>query len=571
MVGGQISLEVGLAAAVLATVLGTLWGAIAGYFGGAVDAVMMRLVDALLSIPTLFLALVVVSLFPSTEGELILVIALASWLTTSRLIRGEALSLRVRVRDYVQAIRRWRTCRSRFPPASMGPRMRVSTILREPMVIQRDGSRASQSKRVAAMLNEVGLPAAATERYPHEFSGGQRQRLGLARALMLRPAMIVADEPVAALDVSIQAQILNLMLDLQRDNGLTYQFISHDLSVVRYMADVIGVMYLGKMVEVGPADAVYSAPVHPHTRGLIDTVPVADPALERAKEHQGVRGELPSAVAPTSGCRFRTRCPRAADLECMPVTGGALAGRPGARDDRQAERAADAEAAAQPDPGRGRHAAVPARARQGTGVRPRSPARPIPAEKGSLSNPLGNSRPVGEVGGAGEGEEVSRGGRGDALAEHPVIHVHAGGQPEIVGGHVPRDDDAAMPLGGAAGVLRGHPERVARRAGDDRTEIDELTPLEVIPEPTVVQRAHRERGPVQRVAADHRQRPDLRSRGPRAVRLPVVHRERDHRLPIADPAEQHPVARDRHSLGDHPVHGHGHRLNRPDFLVRAHA
>jgi peptide/nickel transport system ATP-binding protein len=198
--------------------------------------------------------------------------------------------------------------------ASMDPRMRVSTILREPMVIQRDGSRASQAKRVTAMLNEVGLPAAAAERYPHEFSGGQRQRLGLARALMLRPSMIVADEPVSALDVSIQAQILNLMLDLQRDHGLTYMFISHDLSVVRYMADVIGVMYLGKLVEVGPADSVCSAPVHPYTRGLIDTVPVADPALERAKENQGVRGELPSAVAPPSGCRFRTRCPRAADL-----------------------------------------------------------------------------------------------------------------------------------------------------------------------------------------------------------------------------------------------------------------
>jgi peptide/nickel transport system ATP-binding protein len=198
--------------------------------------------------------------------------------------------------------------------ASMDPRMRVGTILREPMVIQRDGSRSSQAKRVQTMLSEVGLPAAASERYPHEFSGGQRQRLGLARALMLRPQMIVADEPVSALDVSIQAQILNLMLDLQRDHGLTYMFISHDLSVVRYMADVIGVMYLGKMVEVGPADSVYSAPVHPYTRGLIDTVPVADPELERAKEHQGVRGELPSAVAPPSGCRFRTRCPRAADL-----------------------------------------------------------------------------------------------------------------------------------------------------------------------------------------------------------------------------------------------------------------
>jgi peptide/nickel transport system ATP-binding protein len=198
--------------------------------------------------------------------------------------------------------------------ASMDPRMRVSTILREPMIIQREGSRAAQAKRVNTMLSEVGLPAAAAERYPHEFSGGQRQRLGLARALMLRPSMIVADEPVSALDVSIQAQILNLMLDLQREHGLTYLFISHDLSVVRYMSDTIGVMYLGKLVEVGPALEVYNMPIHPYTRGLIDTVPVADPTLERAKEHQGVRGELPSAVAPPSGCRFRTRCPRAQDL-----------------------------------------------------------------------------------------------------------------------------------------------------------------------------------------------------------------------------------------------------------------
>jgi len=198
--------------------------------------------------------------------------------------------------------------------ASMDPRMRVSTILREPMVIQHDGNRASQAKRVSAILDEVGLPAAAAERYPHEFSGGQRQRLGLARALILRPSMIVADEPVSALDVSIQAQILNLMRDLQREHGLTYLFISHDLSVVRYMSSTIGVMYLGKLVEVGPASDVYFRPVHPYTKGLIDTVPVADPTLERTKEHQGVRGELPSAVAPPSGCRFRTRCPYAQDL-----------------------------------------------------------------------------------------------------------------------------------------------------------------------------------------------------------------------------------------------------------------
>jgi peptide/nickel transport system ATP-binding protein len=198
--------------------------------------------------------------------------------------------------------------------AAMDPRMRVGTILREPLVIQGTGSRDEQERRMTAILDEVGLPASAAERYPHEFSGGQRQRLGLARALMARPDLIVADEPVSALDVSIQAQILNLMQDLQREHGLTYLFISHDLSVVRYMSDTIGVMYLGKLVEVGPAEEVYLTPVHPYTKGLIDTVPVADPTAERGKENEGVRGELPSAIDPPSGCRFRTRCPYAQEL-----------------------------------------------------------------------------------------------------------------------------------------------------------------------------------------------------------------------------------------------------------------
>jgi peptide/nickel transport system ATP-binding protein len=198
--------------------------------------------------------------------------------------------------------------------ASMDPRMRVGPILREPLAIQRIGSHQDQRNKIAAMLDEVGLPRAAVERYPHEFSGGQRQRLGLARALILSPKLIVADEPVSALDVSIQAQILNLMLDLQRDLGLTYLFISHDLSVVRYMSESIGVMYLGKLVEVGPADEVYYRPVHPYTKGLIDTVPVADPVVAQAREDKGVAGELPSAINPPSGCRFRTRCPRAQDI-----------------------------------------------------------------------------------------------------------------------------------------------------------------------------------------------------------------------------------------------------------------
>ena len=195
--------------------------------------------------------------------------------------------------------------------ASMDPRMRVGPILREPLAIQRRGGRKEQQSKINEILDEVGLPRAAVERYPHEFSGGQRQRLGLARALILRPQLIVADEPVSALDVSIQAQILNLMLDLQRDHGLTYLFISHDLSVVRYLSNNIGVMYLGKLVEVGPANDVYFGPVHPYTRGLIDTIPMADPVAEKAKVARGVSGELPSAIDPPSGCRFRTRCPRA--------------------------------------------------------------------------------------------------------------------------------------------------------------------------------------------------------------------------------------------------------------------
>jgi peptide/nickel transport system ATP-binding protein len=198
--------------------------------------------------------------------------------------------------------------------ASLNPRMRVGTILREPLVAQHIGSRREQRKRVAEMLGHVGLPGNAVERYPHEFSGGQRQRLGFARALILDPELIVADEPVSALDVSIQAQLLNLMRDLQRQMGLTYLFISHDLAVVRYLSNHIGVMYLGKLVEVGPADEVYLTPAHPYTQGLIGSAPVADPQVERAKATSGVRGELPSALHPPSGCRFRTRCPLAQDI-----------------------------------------------------------------------------------------------------------------------------------------------------------------------------------------------------------------------------------------------------------------
>jgi oligopeptide/dipeptide ABC transporter ATP-binding protein len=202
------------------------------------------------------------------------------------------------------------------PYASLDPRMRVGTIIREPLKVHGVGSSSEQLERVRALLGEVGLSKDAVDRYPHEFSGGQRQRIGLARALALDPKLIVADEPVSALDVSIQAQILNLMKDLQGRHGLTYVMISHDLAVVRYMADTIGVMYLGKLVEVGPAASVYEHPTHHYTVGLLDAVPVADVDVARAKATKvvTVRGELPSAVNPPSGCRFRTRCPAAEDV-----------------------------------------------------------------------------------------------------------------------------------------------------------------------------------------------------------------------------------------------------------------
>jgi peptide/nickel transport system ATP-binding protein len=200
------------------------------------------------------------------------------------------------------------------PYSSLDPRMRVGGILREPLVIQSVGTARERADKVTAELREVGLPGRALGLYPHEFSGGQRQRIGLARALILEPRLLIADEPVSALDVSIRAQILNLMQTLQADHGLTYLLISHDLGVIRQMANRIGVMYLGKMVEIGPAESVYTAPAHPYTAGLIDTAAVADPRRERARTRTPVTGELPSAFDPPSGCRFRTRCPFAQDV-----------------------------------------------------------------------------------------------------------------------------------------------------------------------------------------------------------------------------------------------------------------
>jgi peptide/nickel transport system ATP-binding protein len=197
--------------------------------------------------------------------------------------------------------------------ASLDPRMPVSALVSEPLAAQHVGSRRERQAAVAELLDAVGLPGDIGRRYAHEFSGGQRQRIAMARALTLNPRVIVADEPVSALDVSVQAQILNLMRSLQDRYGLTYVIISHDLSLLKYLADRIGVMYLGRLVELGTSAEVYGAPRHPYTAGLIQSIPLPDPARERAKAATGLGGELPSAIDPPSGCHFRTRCPLATE------------------------------------------------------------------------------------------------------------------------------------------------------------------------------------------------------------------------------------------------------------------
>jgi peptide/nickel transport system ATP-binding protein len=200
------------------------------------------------------------------------------------------------------------------PYSSLNPRMRVRAIVEEPLVVQRIGNRASRRARVDELLRSVGLPVSAADNYPHEFSGGQRQRIGLARALALRPTVLVADEPVSALDVSVQAQVLNMIKDVQLDQDLTVVLISHDVSVLTHSTDEVGVMYMGKMVERGETTSVCSRPLHPYTRMLMDAVPVAEPQTERARNSPLVTGELGSALDPPSGCRFRTRCPRAQEV-----------------------------------------------------------------------------------------------------------------------------------------------------------------------------------------------------------------------------------------------------------------
>jgi len=198
------------------------------------------------------------------------------------------------------------------PFGSLNPRRRIGGILAQPLRIA-GHSRAAAEQRVAELLAQVGLPADAVDRYPHEFSGGQRQRIGIARALALTPKLIICDEPVSALDVSVRAQVVNLLMDLQARLGIAYLFISHDLTVVEHLCDRVLVMYLGRIVESAPRARLWRRPLHPYTKALLAAAPVADPARARARPRQLLAGELPSPLTPPTGCAFHTRCPIAQD------------------------------------------------------------------------------------------------------------------------------------------------------------------------------------------------------------------------------------------------------------------
>ena len=233
---------------------------------------------------------------------------------TSGTLRFEGADFTRAGRARMQALRREMQIIFQDPFASLNPRMTVRTIVAEPLLIHGIYEREGGQSYVEDLLQRVGLNAEHGNRYPHEFSGGQRQRIGVARALALRPKLIICDEPVSALDVSVQAQIVNLLEDLQDEFGLTYLFIAHDLSIVRHISDRVAVMYLGKIVEVGDRTELYERPLHPYTQALLSAIPVPDPEKERRRERIILRGDVPSPLNPPPGCRFHTRCFRAEEV-----------------------------------------------------------------------------------------------------------------------------------------------------------------------------------------------------------------------------------------------------------------
>ncbi len=200
------------------------------------------------------------------------------------------------------------------PYASLNTRMTVGDIIAEPLEIHGMATKSEMKDKVQQLLHDVGLNPDHAARYPHEFSGGQRQRIGIARALAVEPDFIICDEPISALDVSIQAQVVNMLEDLQKNRGLTYLFIAHDLSMVKYISDRIGVMYLGKMVEMTFSDELYKNPLHPYTQALLSAIPIPDPDIAKQSHRILLTGDVPSPIDPPSGCRFRTRCPKAMDI-----------------------------------------------------------------------------------------------------------------------------------------------------------------------------------------------------------------------------------------------------------------
>ncbi|NDJ85499.1 MAG: dipeptide ABC transporter ATP-binding protein [Chloroflexi bacterium] len=246
----------------------------------------------------------------STTGRTILQLHRA----TEGLVEYEGVELTTLKGNKLREMRREMQIIFQDPYASLNPRMTVQRIVAEPLLVHGIGDSKSREKRVADLLELVGLNPYFADRYPHEFSGGQRQRIGIARALALDPSFIVCDEPISALDVSIQAQVVNLLEQLQADLGLTYLFIAHDLSMVRHICDRVAVMYLGKIVELAESEELYTNPLHPYTQALLSAVPVPDPNVEDSRQRIILKGDLPSPANPPVGCNFNTRCPVAVDV-----------------------------------------------------------------------------------------------------------------------------------------------------------------------------------------------------------------------------------------------------------------